>query len=109
MPYSRQRPRIASNGRIAVRLSTSQRDLFIRAPETPKDLAHVLHRAPVRSGKLSVRLTRVSLEALIAAAANSHAPDRKAAHELATLLRYLEGLEDRFAEPEYEDESTASE
>jgi uncharacterized protein (DUF1778 family) len=100
MPYSRQRPRVPSNGRIAVRLTTAQRDLFIKAVETPKDLAHALHRAPVREGKLSIRVTRESLDALVAAAANSRPPDREAERVLVALLRYLESLEDRFAEPE---------
>lgn len=100
MPYSRQRPRIAANGRIAVRLTTAQRDLFVRDADVPRPLSHELHRAPVKAGKLSVRVTRESLDALIAAAAKMPAGNRDDERSLATLVRYLEGLEDRFAEPE---------
>lgn len=96
MPYSRQRPRIAPNGRVPVRLTTAQRDLFIKAGETPRELGYALHRAPVRSGKLRVRVTRAALEALISVAAKSGARDREEERALGTLVRYLEGLEDRF-------------
>ena len=99
MPYSRQRPLLAPTERITVRLKTDQRDRFIQATGTPKNLAHELHRAPVRAGKLSLRVTRESLEALIAVAAQSPAADRREDRALATLLRYLESLEDRFADP----------
>lgn len=108
MRFSRQRPRVAPTGRITVRLTTGQRDLFIKAGRTPKDLAYALHRAPVRGGKLSIRVTREVLDALIAAAAISRAPDRRAEQDLAALLRYLEALEDRFAEPEGPDEPDAA-
>ena len=103
MPYSRQRPRIAPTGRVTLRLNTLQRDLFIHSPDTPKNLAHVLHRATVREGKLTVRVSREELDALIAAAANVEAPDRQTDRALAALLRYMESLEDRFAEPEPEE------
>lgn len=100
MPYSRQRPRIAPNGRVAVRLTTVQRDMFMHAPEMPKDLAHALHRAPVRAGKLSIRATQASLAVLISVAAAHPARNREEERALSTLVRYLEGLEDRFEEPE---------
>lgn len=93
---------MAPNGRVAVRLTTAQRDMFIRSPEVPKDLGHLLHRAPVRAGKLSIRVTREALDALIAAAARHGANGREEERALATLVRYLEGLEDRFEEPEDE-------
>ncbi|MDF3058135.1 MAG: hypothetical protein K0R17_2350 [Rariglobus sp.] len=105
MHYSRRQPRVAPTGRITVRLSTDQRDLFIKASEVPRDLAHALHRAPVRGGKLSIRITREFLDALIAAAAKSQAPDRRAERDLVALLGYLEGLEERF---ETTDDTTES-
>ena len=81
--------------------------MFIHATKIPKDLAHALHRAPVRAGKLSIRATQASLAALIAAAAAHPSRNREEERALETLLRYLEGLEDRFAEPE-EDEAADS-
>lgn len=99
MPYSRRLPRIPSTGRIAVRLNTAQRDLFVHDPAVPKNLGHALHRAPVREGKLALRLSREELEALITAAAKAPAPDRQAERSMSALLKYLESLLDRFAEP----------
>lgn len=100
MPYSRQRPRVARTGRIAVRVNTGQRDLLAHAVETPKEVVYALRRAPVRSGKLSVRVTRDELAAFITIVAGTVAPDRRAVRALATFLRYLEALEDRFDEPD---------
>lgn len=100
MPYSRQRPRIAANGRIAVRLTTRQRDLFTHDADIPRPLSFALRQAPVRAGKLSVRITREGLDALIAVAAKAPANNRDEEKDLAVLVRYLEGLEDRFSEPE---------
>jgi hypothetical protein len=100
MPYSRRLPRIAPTGRITIWLNPAQRDLFIQSPDTPKDLSHALHHAPVRSGKLTVRVTREALDALIAVAANFSAQSRGEERAITTLLRYLETLEDRFAEEE---------
>jgi hypothetical protein len=104
MPYSRQRQRIAPNGRISVRLTPEQRDLFIRSSAIPKNLGHLLHHAPVREGKLSVRIDRVGLEAMILAAARVTAADRAEERALAALLRYLESREDRFADPDRGDD-----
>ncbi len=104
MPHSRRRPRIAPNGRVSIRLTPPQRDLLLQSAETPKALGHALHRAPVRQGKLSVRLDRESLDALIASASRTRVPDRKLERELSTFLRYLEGVADRFAEPEEQSE-----
>lgn len=59
-----------------------------------------MHRAPVRGGKLSVRVTREELGALIAAAAKIGITDRRAERSVDTWLRYLESLEDRFDDPE---------
>jgi hypothetical protein len=96
MPYSRQRPRIAPTGRIALRLTPEQRDLFLGSGHLPKDLGHVLHRAAVRQGKLMVRLSREELDTLIAAGAKVSPSDAAAERNLDTLLRYLESLADRF-------------
>lgn len=99
MPYSRQRPRLAPTGRVAVRLTPPQRDQFIHSGDLPAGLGQALHRAVVREGKLSVRVTRDELDLLIRAGAKLRPADRRAEREMDTLLRYLEGLEDRFAEP----------
>jgi hypothetical protein len=107
MPYSRQRPRVAPTGRIGVRLTTAQRDLFVQAKETPQDVAHALRRAPVKAGKLSLRLKREELESLIAAAVNTRARDNDDERALATLVRYLEGLEKRFEVVEPSDAGAA--
>jgi hypothetical protein len=104
MHYSRQRPRVASTGRISVRLAIWQRDLFIASNVIPKDLAHMLHRTPVRAGKLSIRITREFLDELIAVASKSRAPEGRTEREIVTLLRYLETLEDRFEPSEKPDE-----
>jgi hypothetical protein len=100
MPYSRQRPRVAANGRIGLRFTPAQRDWFIASAITPRKLAQVLHHAVVREGKLWVRVTREELDALIAAAAQTPPGDAKADRALATLLRYLETAADRFEESE---------
>lgn len=104
MAYTRRRHRIAHSGRVTLRLSPAQRDLFLHSPELPQGLGHTLHRAHVREGKLTARVTRGDLDVLIAVAAKVSAADRRSERELDTLLRYLEGLEDRFAEPQ--DENT---
>ena len=103
MPYPRRLPPIAPNGRIALWLNPAQRDFFIASPETPKDIGHALHRAPVRNGKLTLRVTRESLDALIRAAAAFSAQSKGEERALATLLRYLESLEDRFEDEADED------
>lgn len=103
MNPTRLRPRVALNGRISVRLNPEQRDLCARAAETPRDLAYALRNAPVREGKLSVRVGRAELDALIAAVAGAPAEGRREERELAVFVRYLEGLADRFEEaPEEE-------
>lgn len=104
MPYSRQRPRVAATAAITIRLTPAQRDALIGSPQTPKELGHLLHRATVREGKLQVRVKRAWLDALILAAADMRAPDRRAERELDALLRYLEGMADRF-EREAEDDA----
>ena len=109
MPYRRQRPRIAHTGRVTVRLSTEQRDLFIHHPATRMPLGHALHRAPVRKGELSVRVNREELEQLIAVAADFEAEDKRSERALASLLRYLETLEDRFEDPEELEEALDAE
>lgn len=96
MPFQRQRSRVEATDRVSVRLNTRQRDLLIASPETPRKLGHLLHRAPVRDGKLSVRLTRGEIESLVAAAARAAPVERSVERELNGLLRYLESLEDRF-------------
>jgi uncharacterized protein (DUF1778 family) len=99
MPYSRQRPRVAATGRITVRLSPEQRDLFTHAALVPHSVRHELRHAPVRRGELSVRVSRETLDALIDAAAASKSADPRAERRLVTLLRYLESLAGRFEEP----------
>lgn len=107
MNPTRLRPRVASNGRISVRLNTAQRDLCVRAADTPRDLAYALRNAPVRDGKLSVRVRRAELDALIAAATGAPAAGRREERELAAFVRYLESLEERFFEPPEDDGSVA--
>lgn len=74
--------------------------MFEHSPDTPRELGHMLHRAPVRSGKLTIRVDRASLDALIRVTARASPTDRREERALASLLRYLESLEDRFADPE---------
>lgn len=106
MPYSRQPPKIAPTGRVTLQLSTAQRDLFVQSDRTPRGLIHELRRAPVREGKLSVRVTQASLAALIEAVAAMNAPDRRAEKALDSLMRYLESLEERFGPPADEETET---
>lgn len=91
--------RVAPTGRVSIRLGTAQRDLFARSADTPRNLACTLRNAPVRDGKLSVRVTRPELASLIAIAARAPAEGKREERELATLVRYLEGIEDRFRDP----------
>jgi hypothetical protein len=98
---------VAANGRVSVRLSPAQRDLFTRSSRLARDLSHALRQAPVREGKLSVRVRRTELESMIAAAADASPEDRREQRELASLLRYLEDLEDRFDEVGEHEEDTA--
>jgi hypothetical protein len=109
MPYSRQRPRIGPTGRITIRLSTGQRDFLLNSAELPKALGHALHRAVVRRGELSARVTRGELDALIVVAAAMRVPDRKSEKELAMFLRYLESMEDRFEDANVEETGDAAE
>lgn len=103
MPFSRQRPRIPPTGRVTIRLTPAQRDVLLGEVSTPKNLGHALHRAAVRRGELTLRVTRDELDAIILGAANAAVPDRAAERALATFLRYLESMEDRFADPEAEE------
>jgi hypothetical protein len=98
MPFQRRRPRIPANGRVTLWLNPAQRDLFVHSPDTPKMLSHLLHHAPVTKGKLTIRVTRESLDALIATAARFSPQTAGEDRAIATLLRYLESLEERFAE-----------
>ena len=102
MPYQRRRSLIPATGRVALWLTPAQRDLFIFSPDTPKSLGHALHHAPVRKGKLTLRITRESLNALIDVAAKFAPQSAGEDRAIATLLRYLESLEDRFADDEGE-------
>lgn len=74
--------------------------MFIQSRETPKSLAHALHRSPVRDGKLSIRVNRKELDALISSAARIRVDHKTEQRLLASLLRYLETAADRFAEDE---------
>lgn len=98
MPYQRRRPRIPATGRVTLWLNPAQRDLFVHSPDTPRALSHALHHAPVQKGKLTLRVTRDALDALIAAAVKFSPQTRDEDRAVATLLRYLESLEDRFVE-----------
>jgi uncharacterized protein (DUF1778 family) len=98
MLFSRRRPRIAATGRVSVRLTTSQRDLFLGGRAVPPALAFALKHAPVRDGKLSLRVTRDELDRLIAAAAQVTPANKADARVLDIFLSYLESLEDRFEE-----------
>ncbi|MCR6656779.1 MAG: hypothetical protein NVV63_13430 [Opitutus sp.] len=104
MPFSRKRPRIAASGAVSVRVDPHQRDLLMKAPGMPASLGHALHRAPVREGKLSVRMSRENLDTAIAALARVPAEGRDEERELDTLLRYLETLADRFEDGEPDEE-----
>ena len=105
MPHQRRLPRIPATGRVTLWLNPAQRDLFVHSPETPRALSHALHHAPVQKGKLTLRVTRDLLDALIAAAAKFAPQSRDEERALATLLRYLESLEDRFADEVDDNES----
>jgi hypothetical protein len=96
MAYLRRRPKLAPTARVTIRLTPVQRDLFLGTAELPPTLAHALHRATVREGKLQVRITRAELEQLIAVAARVPASDAAADRALGALLRYLESMDDRF-------------
>lgn len=100
MPHSRQRPRIAANGRVTIRLTPAQRDVLVGSSLTPRALGQVLHHAHVERGHLSVRVNRESLDAMITAAAAIKPPGLAADRAIDALLRYLESLADRFDEPE---------
>jgi hypothetical protein len=50
----------------------------------------------VRKGKLALRVSQPELDALIATAASVPAIDPASDRALTALLRYLEGIEDRF-------------
>lgn len=109
MPHTRRLPRIAPTGSISLRLTTAQRDLFIHSPALAPSLGHALHRAPVRDGKLTIRVKQPELDALIAIAARHHPADKREQRAHETLLRYLEKQEDRFAEPDDETDTASEE
>jgi hypothetical protein len=66
------------------------------------NLVHALRRAPVREGKLNVRVDRAELEAMILVVAKLPQGGRQVEPKVAALLRYLEETEDRFEDPEDE-------
>jgi hypothetical protein len=109
MPYSRQRPRLAASSRVSIRLSIEQRDLFLRSGDTPKDLGHALHRAPVRDGKLTVRVSRAQLDRMIEIAARTSGRDRREQRSLDTFIRFLENMSDRFEDEAGESPSDGAE
>ncbi len=109
MPYLRQRPRIPATGKIGVRLTTDQRDLLLASPQLPREIIFALKRAPVKKGKLEVRMGRVPLDAMILVVAAAipdlpPAPVPRALVEmrrsLNTFVLYLEELSDRFEDGE---------
>ncbi|HEX2860655.1 MAG TPA: hypothetical protein VHN79_03405 [Lacunisphaera sp.] len=99
MPYLRQQPKIPANGRVTLRLTPAQRDGLLAERDLPRGLGHVLHRAPVKQGKLQVRVTRTELDALIIAATRLPVPHKAAERALNVFLSYLETQEERFTEP----------
>jgi hypothetical protein len=109
MPYLRQRQRIPATGKIGVRLTTDQRDFLLASPGLAREAAFALKRAPVKKGKLEVRMGRGSLDAMIAvaAAAIPDLPPGPAPRSLIEMRRslnvfvgYLENLSDRFEDEE---------
>lgn len=102
MAHPRRLPRFTTGSRVPIRLSTAQRDLFLGSAALPQGLGHALHRAPVREGKLNVHASQVEIDTLIAIAAKARPSDRSEERSLDALLRYLEGISDRFA-PAVED------
>lgn len=87
---------------MTLRITPAQRDELLRSPRTPQGLGHALHRATVKGGWLSLRVGREELNALIMAAAELRASDKKEERVLTSLLDYLEELEERFVDPENE-------
>src|SRR4051812_44417658 len=102
MPYLRQRPKIAANGRVAVKLTPPQRDQLIATGALTRALGHFLHHAPVARGKLEVRLRAEEVDALIAAAIKIPADGAAPKRAVDIFIRYLEDRSDRF-EPEPEE------
>jgi hypothetical protein len=107
MPYLRRLPRIPAHGKTSIWLTPSQRDLLLRTAGLSRDLGHLLHRAPVRKGKLEVRVGREALDTMILAGAAAipalpPGPAPRALVEtrrvLDTFVRYLEEQADRFEE-----------
>lgn len=105
MAYLRRQRRFGASERVTVRLTTAQRDVLLGARGVSPTLGHLLHRAHVTDGQLAVRLARGELDTLIAAAANVAVADRQAERGMATLLRYLESIEDRFVDAGGDDEA----
>jgi hypothetical protein len=87
---------------VTVRLVTWQRDLFLDDAVVSRSLIAALKRAPVRDGKLGVRVSRSELDVLIDVAARQKPETKARERELDALLGYLEGIEDRFEEEETE-------
>jgi hypothetical protein len=100
MPYLRQRQKIPPAGRVPIKLTPAQRDQLIAHPSLPRGLGHFLHGAPVKEGKLRVRLTSPELDALILTAVALPAPTPAAKRALDVFLSYLETQADRFDEPD---------
>ena len=98
MSHVRRLPKIAPTGRVAVRLSPAQRDQVLNSRTLPRKLGHLLHRAPVREGKLEIRVSQPELEALITSAAGVVVSEPAALRALDVFLDYLETQADRFAE-----------
>ncbi|MFT3783000.1 MAG: hypothetical protein QM790_13410 [Nibricoccus sp.] len=106
MPHPRLRRRLAPSEHISLRLNPEQRDWLMHGPDLPQNLGHLLHRAAVREGKLTVRLNREELDACILCAVKIRPLDKTAERGIDALLRYLESQADRFAEPDEAASST---
>jgi len=96
MPYLRRRQRIPATGRVTIKLTTAQRDQLINSPGLPLKLGHLLHRSPVKQGKLHVRVTRPELNMLILCAVDLPTPSLATKRAVDVFLGYLETQEDRF-------------
>jgi hypothetical protein len=103
MPYLRQRQKIPATGRVPLKLSPAQRDQLLGTTNLPRKLGHLLHHAPVKQGKLRIRLTNAELDALILSAATIPTSDPTAKRALDTFLSYLEAQSDRFDSEEPEE------
>ena len=99
MLFLRRKPKLAPTARVTIRLTTDQRDQLLHSPALPRALGHLLHRAPVKKGKLEIRVNRSELDTLIETGAKQPVARRADEKALDVFLLYLENQADRFDEP----------